>query len=192
MVLLIAVGLLAALAPAPAAAEGPLDSVLGMPWGSSAEQSRQIMARNNFAFFKEAADPETGTPIISFKGIYAGYRAYVYLSFMYDQLWRVDVSLWEDDIGGLDYPFNDLNGLLTGKYGPVSRNDSYNMPAQGLPKPVPITRYVWIINGDAKKITLNKRPTFQSGKDKLLGAVSVFYENWELYNALRNKSRQNI
>lgn len=192
LALLVAVVLLGALSPAPAGAEPQLDSVLGVPWGSSPDQARQMMVKNKFVFYKESTDPVKGTPILSFKGIYAGYTAYFYLHFMEDQMWALCASLWEDDIGGLDYPFEDLNKLLIGKYGPLFRNESYNMPVHSPKQLVPIAKHVWSINGNAKTITLSKRPTFYVGKEKMLGSVSVWYENMELVNVLKNKSRQNI
>lgn len=195
--LLVVAMLLFALQPIVVAAEAQLDSVLGVPWGSSFEQVRQIITKSNFSYSKEYIDPVTGSLVRAFKGgMYAGYPAYIHVNFMDDQMWELDVTLWEDDLGGrLNYAFDDLNNLLTQKYGSKARDESYNMPVTSPPKPtfhVPITRYVWSINGDAKKITLGKRMTFTAGQEKILGNVSVTYANIELYDALRNKSRQNI
>ncbi|MCX7781298.1 MAG: hypothetical protein N2491_10415 [Negativicutes bacterium] len=189
--LLAMVFLIGALLPTQAAT-AQLDSVLGVSWGASTEQVRQIMAKNNFSFYKETTDVVSGTPILSFKGMYAGYPAYIYVHFIDGQMWQLVASLWEDDIGGLNYPFDDLSKLLSGKYGQSYRNDSYNLPVHSPKQLVPITKYIWSIGGEAKTITLSKRPTFTAGQDKMLGSVSVTYANVELYNALKNKSRQNI
>lgn len=186
--LLVVAMLISAVLPAPTAAEAQLDSVLGVSWGATGEQVRQIMAKNNFAFSKEATDPVTGSLVRSFKGgLYAGYPAYIYVYSMDDQMCELHATLWADDIGDrLNFVFDDLNNLLTQKYGPKSRDESFHNGK------VPVTVYVWSLDGNAKAIELSKIETFYAGKDKMLGNVSVTYKNVELRNALRNKSRQNI
>jgi len=176
---------------AAAGAEAKLDSVLGVPWGSSFEQARQIIAGSSFSFSKEYTD--MGSLVRSFKGgTYAGYTAYIHMYFIDDQMYQLNVTLWEDDIGYLlQDTFADLDKLLTQKYGPKSSDIS----AYG-EQPL-WTGSIWSLDGNAKKITLQMTTTRyfngeNGSKVKWDGKVVVSYENLGLRNALKSKSRQNI
>lgn len=179
--------------PALAGTEVTLDGVLGVPWGSSFDQARQIMARSNFSFSEEYTD--MGSLVRSFKGgTYAGYTAYIHMYFIEDQMYQLGVTLWEDDIGYLVHDtFNDLSKLLTQKYGPKA--SEFGTASSG-EKPL-WTGYIWSMDGNTKKITLQMTTTryFNGDNGKKVkwdGKVYVSYENLGLRNALKSKSRQNI
>ncbi|MDD2335994.1 MAG: hypothetical protein PHD01_05395 [Geobacteraceae bacterium] len=170
-------------------ADSQLDGVLGIPWGSSTEQARQIMGANGNTFANKFTHPESGTPILLFKGSYAGYPAEFRLHFMSGQMWKVETSVWESDIPGrLNHAFVDINKLLTEKYGPLSRDESHNSPDRSLAKPVMITQYEWSLGGNAKKIELSKAETYYIKGYKMEGNVSVSYENIQLYEILKKKN----
>jgi len=151
------------------------------------------MAKNNFSFVQDGADME-GRSGLWFKGIYADYRAEVFLVFSGDQMFRLDVKLWESYIGSLDGVFVNLNKLLTAKYGPLSRDASRNLEVGGGKTRfyVPLITYIWSIDGDAKTITLGKQPEFKLSQSVMEGNVSVSYENIQLLQSLKNMSRQGI
>jgi hypothetical protein len=178
--------LLCGVSPATAGTEATLDSVLGVPWGSSFEQARHIVAKNNFSFSKEYTD--MGALVRSFKGgTYAGYTAYIHMYFIDDQMYELNVTLWEDDIGYMLHDtFADLNKLLTQKYGPKSSD----IPAY---EEQPLwTGHIWSLDGNTKKISLKMSTPRNFKTFKWAGRVYVSYENLGLRNALKSKSRQNI
>lgn len=173
--------------PVPAAAEVRLDSVLGIPWGVSPEEARKIMTGNGYSFVWEGNDAATGSKVLEFKGPYAALPAYHSLYFMNSQLWQLHVRISDEEIG-LDYAFDSLNKLLIEKYGPKSRDESYNMPVSSLPKPVLVTKYIWNLDGDSKRINLIKLRTFHVDKIKMDGGAIVKYENIQLFETLKKKN----
>ena len=178
-------------------AEAQLDSVLGVPWGASPAQIRQIMEQNGFSYQREIKEPEglnainamPSTYIIEFnRGVYAGYQVdNVYVEVMNNQMIKMRVYLWAENVGG-EYMLNnvsdDLKKLLTEKYGVpsmIDRSHAY----------VPYTEFCWKLGGD-KSITLNNRPAFAKPQWKQSGLIVVAYLNNGIYEALKNSSRQNI
>ena len=134
--------------PTTVRAEAQLDRVLGVPWGASPAQARQIMEQNGFSYARETKDPQLiratggrdGTYIISFTGgVYAGYQVdEVYVYIMNNQMIELKVHLWAENVGGesmLNNVFADLKKLLTEKYGAPSGDGSFKMPVNSPPTP---------------------------------------------------------
>ena len=71
------------------AAGEELNSVLGIPWGASPEQARQIMIANGYSFLRENPDRESSTPTLVFKGSYEGMSIIRFFSPLYE---RPDVA----------------------------------------------------------------------------------------------------
>jgi len=175
MILLFSVMPLAA-----AGAETQLDSVLGLPWGVSPEQAREIMASNGYSFAWKGTDAGTGSQVLTFKGPYAALPAYISLYFMNSRMWQLKARVSDEEYN-MDYAFDTLNKLLTDKYGPKSANHFYNFYRN-----IPITVYTWTLDGNTKKIKLSKLATLYIDKTKMDGGASVTYENIQLFEALKN------
>lgn len=179
---------------------GQLDSVLGVSWGASPAQVRQIMEQNGFSSGREIKDPQAlmaagamdGTYIMEFThGVYAGYPVEdVYVELMKNQMVRLRVYLWAENIGSeylLNTAFDDIKNLLAEKYG-VPRDDSRNITVGNKPH---LTVYYWNADGD-KSITLTKNPSYIVGTMKFSARIDVEYFNKGLYETVKNSSRQQI
>ena len=122
-------------APGTSQAADLTDGALGIPWGASQVQARQIMEQNGYTYYTETVDANDRSPMIFYKGMYASYRAQVGIKFARNQMFEVKVELWEaDNFAPPDGPFRVLNRLLTEKYGPWTRDTSRSMPVQCSPR----------------------------------------------------------
>ena len=167
---------------AAAGSQAQLDSVLGVPWGASPEQARQIMAKDVYSFVWEGTDASTGSQVLEFKGSYAGMPAYISIYFMHRQMWQLSARISDKEYN-MDYAFETLYKLLTEKYGPVSISRSYNIY-----KNIPTTRHEWNLDGNAKQILLIKFATFYIDKTKMDGGARVTYINIQLYETLKKSN----
>ena len=100
---------------------------------------------------------------------------------MNGQMWHLEAGILSKDDSQLDYVFNNLNKLLIQKYGPITRDESKQNT----------TKYIWMLNGDTKIITLAKMGTFFFGEEKFSGTVYVTYKNIQLYEALKKRTSDN-
>lgn len=182
------------LLPAGAAANED-GSVLGIPWGASPVQVRQIMAEKQFAFKNELIHPEDGHFRQIYEGSYASYPATFSVRFLEGRMYALSPVVWYDDANRQSAVFNDLAQLLAAKYGPRAADESRVLPVHCPPRPafsVPITVHLWKVSGDTQRIRLTKQPAFRCGNQKMDGNVSVEYLNVQLLESLKSKSRQNI
>lgn len=189
------------LAPGTIQAADSADGVLGIPWGSSPTQVRQLMEQNGFSYVREIRDPQllmatgalNGTYIVSFnQGIYAGYRVEdVYVESLKNQMVRLRVHIWAENVGSenlLNNAFDDLKKLLSEKYG-APTDDSRNIVLGN--KSARIDTFYWKLDGD-KSIRLSKTPSFGTTTTNFSARIDVEYKNMGLYQELKNSSRQNI
>lgn len=182
-VLLVVAVLLGAVLPSMVAAGQQLDSVLGVQWGASPEQARQVMIANGYTFDGEST--EFGSQLVWFKGPYAALPAHIKLYFMNRQMWQISAGIYEEEVG-LEWAIDNLNKLLTEKYGPKSRDDSHDGWRSYNGENVPVTIYRWSLDGNSKEIKLWMYPTFyDSSKSKMGGKAEVVYMNIKLYDALK-------
>lgn len=179
-------------APGTIQAANITDGVLGIPWGASPTQARQLMEQNNYTFLTEAVQPGSGLPIFQYKGMYATYTARVYLKFMLKQMVELDVALFESENNmGVSYIFKDIDRLLTEKYGPWTRDTSRILSVEKLK--VPYTTHQWDdVGGAGLEISLTLDPGWSVPGTTWEARVRVAYNNNGLYEKLKAQSRQNI
>ena len=194
--------LLAVLVFSPGAiqAAGITDGALGIPWGASPSQARQLMEQNGYTFVVQ--QNEAGShgliPVFFFNGRYASYPAQVGVKTENNQMFELEATLWEaENAGLLDEPFRVLKRLLTDKYGPWTQDVSRNMPVEcskGNKYTVPIIQYQWNNMGTAGlDINLSTTPAFSCPSSfKFPANVRVTYTNNALYEKLKAQSQQKI
>ncbi|MDR3566073.1 MAG: hypothetical protein P4N59_32185 [Negativicutes bacterium] len=177
-------------APGTTQAADLTDGALGIPWGASPAQARQLMEQNNYAFVEQMVYPKgVPLPMFVYRGLYASYPATVRIEFINNQMVVVAVILWE---GKLTETFRDLNGLLTEKYGLLTSNFSvYYEPKPcrgGLRK----ESYWKNVGAAGLNITLIYYPGLKCPDGDIPESVSVEYKNDGLVEKLKDQSRQNI
>lgn len=167
-----------------------LDGILGIPWGASPSEVKQVMEKTGYTLWREDNDPRIGYLATYADGLYAGYSVTgLTFSFLSNQAYSAKVSI-SDKRADINAAYADLKNLLTQKYGApkpeVVLHIPVNMP--GVRTRVMDT-YVteWSLDNGRElpfTIALNKNPTW--------GTVEVYYANNALREKLKGQSRQDI
>ena len=167
-----------------------LDGVLGVTWGASPQDVKQVMDKTGFTLWREDTDPQVGYFATYADGLYAGYSVTgLTFSFLSNQAYAAKVSI-SDKRADIQAAYADLKKLLTQKYGlpkpEVVLHIPVNMPGV---RTTVMDTYVteWSLdNGSALPFTiaLNKNLTW--------GTVEVYYANKALREKLKTQSRQDI
>ena len=166
------------------------EGILGVPWGASPQDVKQVMDKTGFTLWKEDTDPQVGYYATYADGLYAGYSVTgLTFSFLSNQAYAAKVSI-SDKRADIQAAYADLKKLLTQKYGlpkpEVVLHIPVNMPGV---RTTVMDTYVteWSLdNGSALPFTiaLNKNLTW--------GTVEVYYANKALREKLKTQSRQDI
>ena len=166
------------------------EGILGVPWGASPQDVKQVMDKTGFTLWREDTDPQVGYFATYADGLYAGYSVTgLTFSFLSNQAYAAKVSI-SDKRADIQAAYADLKKLLTQKYGlpkpEVVLHIPVNMPGV---RTTVMDTYVteWSLdNGSALPFTiaLNKNPTW--------GTVEVYYANKALREKLKTQSRQDI
>ena len=167
-----------------------LDGVLGVTWGASPQDVKQVMDKTGFTLWREDTDPQVGYFAIYADGLYAGYSVTgLTFSFLSNQAYAAKVSI-SDKRADIQAAYADLKKLLTQKYGlpkpEVVLHIPVNMPGV---RTTVMDTYVteWTLDNGSElpfTIALNKNPTW--------GTVEVYYANKALREKLKTQSRQDI
>jgi len=167
------------------------DGALGVPWGASPAQARQIMEQNGFTFSNQIVSytGASGTGFTYKDGFYASYSSTVDIYFINNQMWTVTVKLFG---GKKTEIFRDLNRLLTEKYGPLTSTVS-GAAGDGKAGSGYGTRYDWKdVVAAGLNIDLVYISERQTSSSYIPDSVTVDYVNQGLYDKLKAQSRQNI
>ena len=166
------------------------EGILGVTWGASPQDVKQVMDKTGFTLWKEDTDPQVGYYATYADGLYAGYSVTgLTFSFLSNQAYAAKVSI-SDKRADIQAAYADLKKLLTQKYGlpkpEVVLHIPVNMPGV---RTTVMDTYVteWSLdNGSALPFTiaLNKNLTW--------GTVEVYYANKALREKLKTQSRQDI
>ena len=166
------------------------DGSLGILWGASPPEVKQVMEKTGFTLWKEDTDPRFGYFANYADGLYAGYYVTgLTFSFLSNQAYSAKVSI-SDKRADINAAYADLKNLLTQKYGvpkpEVVLHIPINMP--GVRTRVMDT-YVteWSLDNGSElpfTIALNKNPTW--------GTVEVYYAHNALREKLKGQSRKDI
>ena len=167
-----------------------LDGVLGVTWGASPQDVKQVMDKTGFTLWREDTDPQVGYFATYADGLYAGYSVTgLTFSFLSNQAYAAKVSI-SDKRADIQAAYADLKKLLTQKYGlpkpEVVLHIPVNMPGV---RTTVMDTYVteWSLDNGSElpfTIALNKNPTW--------GTVEVYYANKALREKLKTQSRQDI
>lgn len=167
-----------------------LDGVLGVTWGASPQDVKQVMDKTGFTLWREDTDPQVGYFATYADGLYAGYSVTgLTFSFLSNQAYAAKVSI-SDKRADIQAAYADLKKLLTQKYGlpkpEVVLHIPVNMPGV---RTTVMDTYVteWTLDNGSElpfTIALNKNPTW--------GTVEVYYANKALREKLKTQSRQDI
>ena len=167
-----------------------LDGVLGVTWGASPQDVKQVMDKTGFTLWKEDTDPQVGYYATYADGLYAGYSVTgLTFSFLSNQAYAAKVSI-SDKRADIQAAYADLKKLLTQKYGlpkpEVVLHIPVNMPGV---RTTVMDTYVteWTLDNGSElpfTIALNKNPTW--------GTVEVYYANNALREKLKAQSRKDI
>ena len=166
------------------------EGILGVPWGASPQDVKQVMDKTGFTLWKEDTDPQSGYYATYADGLYAGYSVTgLTFSFLSNQAYAAKVSI-SDKRADIQAAYADLKKLLTQKYGlpkpEVVLHIPVNMPGV---RTTVMDTYVteWSLDNGSElpfTIALNKNPTW--------GTVEVYYANKALREKLKTQSRQDI
>ena len=166
------------------------EGILGVPWGASPQDVKQVMDKTGFTLWKEDTDPQVGYYATYADGLYAGYSVTgLTFSFLSNQAYAAKVSI-SDKRADIQAAYADLKKLLTQKYGlpkpEVVLHIPVNMPGV---RTTVMDTYVteWTLDNGSElpfTIALNKNPTW--------GTVEVYYANKALREKLKTQSRQDI
>ena len=166
------------------------EGILGVPWGASPQDVKQVMDKTGFTLWKEDTDPQVGYYATYADGLYAGYSVTgLTFSFLSNQAYAAKVSI-SDKRADIQAAYADLKKLLTQKYGlpkpEVVLHIPVNMPGV---RTTVMDTYVteWSLDNGSElpfTIALNKNPTW--------GTVEVYYANKALREKLKTQSRQDI
>ena len=168
----------------------PPEGILGVTWGASPQDVKQVMDKTGFTLWKEDTDPQVGYYATYADGLYAGYSVTgLTFSFLSNQAYAAKVSI-SDKRADIQAAYADLKKLLTQKYGlpkpEVVLHIPVNMPGV---RTTVMDTYVteWSLDNGSElpfTIALNKNPTW--------GTVEVYYANKALREKLKTQSRQDI
>ena len=166
------------------------EGILGVTWGASPQDVKQVMDKTGFTLWKEDTDPQVGYYATYADGLYAGYSVTgLTFSFLSNQAYAAKVSI-SDKRADIQAAYADLKKLLTQKYGlpkpEVVLHIPVNMPGV---RTTVMDTYVteWSLDNGSElpfTIALNKNPTW--------GTVEVYYANKALREKLKTQSRQDI
>lgn len=166
------------------------EGILGVTWGASPQDVKQVMDKTGFTLWKEDTDPQSGYYATYADGLYAGYSVTgLTFSFLSNQAYAAKVSI-SDKRADIQAAYADLKKLLTQKYGlpkpEVVLHIPVNMPGV---RTTVMDTYVteWSLDNGSElpfTIALNKNPTW--------GTVEVYYANKALREKLKTQSRQDI
>ena len=166
------------------------EGILGVTWGASPQDVKQVMDKTGFTLWKEDTDPQVGYYATYADGLYAGYSVTgLTFSFLSNQAYAAKVSI-SDKRADIQAVYADLKKLLTQKYGlpkpEVVLHIPVNMPGV---RTTVMDTYVteWSLDNGSElpfTIALNKNPTW--------GTVEVYYANKALREKLKTQSRQDI
>ena len=166
------------------------EGILGVTWGASPQDVKQVMDKTGFTLWKEDNDPQFGYYATYADGLYAGYSVTgLTFSFLSNQAYAAKVSI-SDKRADIQAAYADLKKLLTQKYGlpkpEVVLHIPVNMPGV---RTTVMDTYVteWSLDNGSElpfTIALNKNPTW--------GTVEVYYANKALREKLKTQSRQDI
>ena len=166
------------------------EGILGVPWGASPQDVKQVMDKTGFTLWREDTDPQVGYFATYADGLYAGYSVTgLTFSFLSNQAYAAKVSI-SDKRADIQAAYADLKKLLTQKYGlpkpEVVLHIPVNMPGV---RTTVMDTYVteWSLDNGSElpfTIALNKNPTW--------GTVEVYYANKALREKLKTQSRQDI
>lgn len=166
------------------------EGILGVTWGASPQDVKQVMDKSGFMLWKEDTDPQVGYYATYADGLYAGYSVTgLTFSFLSNQAYAAKVSI-SDKRADIQAAYADLKKLLTQKYGlpkpEVVLHIPVNMPGV---RTTVMDTYVteWSLDNGSElpfTIALNKNPTW--------GTVEVYYANKALREKLKTQSRQDI
>ena len=166
------------------------EGILGVTWGASPQDVKQVMDKSGFTLWKEDTDPQVGYYATYADGLYAGYSVTgLTFSFLSNQAYAAKVSI-SDKRADIQAAYADLKKLLTQKYGlpkpEVVLHIPVNMPGV---RTTVMDTYVteWSLDNGSElpfTIALNKNPTW--------GTVEVYYANKALREKLKTQSRQDI
>jgi len=188
--------------PAAAVAATAPDNVLGVPWGATPAAAKQILDQKGFAFEYEeqnvqrlGAQALPAARLLFYRGLYANYRALVGVDYVKDQLVRVRVMVMPSSNGG-EYNYqtigDDLFELLSGKYGPPTKQDSQPVGVMH-PPPEPQKTAFWDWTGSTR-IVLSRMPlySFATGDEPQPSQITVAYYNYGLHEDIKKKMRDNF
>ena len=166
------------------------EGILGVTWGASPQDVKQVMDKTGFTLWKEDTDTQVGYYATYADGLYAGYSVTgLTFSFLSNQAYAAKVSI-SDKRADIQAAYADLKKLLTQKYGlpkpEVVLHIPVNMPGV---RTTVMDTYVteWSLDNGSElpfTIALNKNPTW--------GTVEVYYANKALREKLKTQSRQDI
>ena len=166
------------------------EGILGVTWGASPQDVKQVMDKTGFTLWREDTDPQVGYFATYADGLYAGYSVTgLTFSFLSNQAYAAKVSI-SDKRADIQAAYADLKKLLTQKYGlpkpEVVLHIPVNMPGV---RTTVMDTYVteWSLDNGSElpfTIALNKNPTW--------GTVEVYYANKALREKLKTQSRQDI
>ena len=166
------------------------EGILGVTWGASPQDVKQVMDKTGFTLWKEDTDPQVGYYATYADGLYAGYSVTgLTFSFLSNQAYAAKVSI-SDKRADIQAAYADLKKLLTQKYGlpkpEVVLHIPVNMPGV---RTTVMDTYVteWTLDNGSElpfTISLNKNPTW--------GTVEVYYANNALREKLKAQSRKDI
>ena len=166
------------------------EGILGVTWGASPQDVKQVMDKTGFTLWKEDNDPQSGYYATYADGLYAGYSVTgLTFSFLSNQAYAAKVSI-SDKRADIQAAYADLKKLLTQKYGlpkpEVVLHIPVNMPGV---RTTVMDTYVteWTLDNGSElpfTIALNKNPTW--------GTVEVYYANNALREKLKAQSRKDI
>ena len=93
------------------------EGILGVTWGASPQDVKQVMDKTGFTLWKEDTDPQVGYYATYADGLYAGYSVTgLTFSFLSNQAYAAKVSI-SDKRADIQAAYADLKKLLTQKYG---------------------------------------------------------------------------
>ena len=142
------------------------EGILGVTWGASPQDVKQVMDKTGFTLWKEDNDPQSGYYATYADGLYAGYSVTgLTFSFLSNQAYAAKVSI-SDKRADIQAAYADLKKLLTQKYGlpkpEVVLHIPVNMPGV---RTTVMDTYVteWSLDNGSElpfTIALNKNPTW--------------------------------